>query len=215
MRLDDRQVRRQLNPNLSQLNLNLSQLNPNLSQHNPDLSQLNPNRYGDKFSSSIREAEVHEKDRVILEKIRAKEKKIQNMQEENRRIYMKEGGQETGLTAGQQAAVSRNDQNIEKLKEELLELQGRILQNNDMRGGRQHTCFSCITFLQRTCFSFPAFARPTSFLLRLPLSLPRLHMTFLSLSLPPLRTSGSAASVARAKKKEVPFILPQAKWPHP
>ena len=39
------------------------------------------------------------------------------MQEENRRIYMKEASQEEGLTAGQQACVSRNDNNIEKLKE--------------------------------------------------------------------------------------------------
>jgi len=74
-------------------------------------------KYGKKFSSTIDENEVNEKDRAILEKIRVKEKKIQNMQEETRRIYMKEAGQEDGLTAGQQACVSRNDSNIEKLKD--------------------------------------------------------------------------------------------------
>lgn len=74
-------------------------------------------KYGKKFSADIDESEVNEKDRAVLEKIRAKEKKIQNMQEENRRIYMKEASQEEGLTAGQQACVSRNDNNIEKLKE--------------------------------------------------------------------------------------------------
>ena len=55
----------------------------------------------------MNENEVHEKDRAIYEKIRVKERKIQNMQEENKRIYMKESNQESGLTAGQLACVSR------------------------------------------------------------------------------------------------------------
>jgi len=41
----------------------------------------------------LSETETNAKDTAILEKIKAKEQKIQNMQEENRRIYMKEASQ--------------------------------------------------------------------------------------------------------------------------
>ena len=45
------------------------------------------------FSKGLSETETNAKDTALLEKIKAKEQKIQNMQEENRRIYMKEASQ--------------------------------------------------------------------------------------------------------------------------
>ena len=44
-----------------------------------------------------------------MEKLRKKERKIENMQEETRRIYAKELSQPDGLTEGQLAAVAKND----------------------------------------------------------------------------------------------------------
>jgi pSer/pThr/pTyr-binding forkhead associated (FHA) protein len=80
-------------------------------------------KYGEKFSASIDDTEAkNSKDAEILEKIRKKERKIQNMQEENRRIYMKESSQEAGLTEGQMAAVSRNDKSIASLETEVEDL---------------------------------------------------------------------------------------------
>lgn len=84
-------------------------------------------KYGERYEAPIREEEVKsKKDQEILEKIRKKEKKIQNMQEENRRIYMKEQSQDDGLTEGQLAAVSRNDKAIEQLSEEIDQLVNQI-----------------------------------------------------------------------------------------
>ena len=60
-----------------------------------------------------------EKDKETMEKIKKKEKKIQNMQEENKRIFMKENSQDGGLTEGQSACVDRNDKNIAVLEEEI------------------------------------------------------------------------------------------------
>jgi len=90
-------------------------------------------KYGEKFSINLKESEIHEKDKHILEKIKLKEKKIQNMQEENRRIYLKEATQENGLTSGQVACVSRNDQLIENLKADIIELENKININNGHR----------------------------------------------------------------------------------
>lgn len=90
-------------------------------------------KYGEKFSSSVRDGDVHEKDRAVLEKIRAKERKIQNMQEENKKIYMKERSQDAGLTEGQEAAVARNDKRIEALKAEIEELEYSINLKNAQR----------------------------------------------------------------------------------
>ena len=92
-------------------------------------------KYGDKYSSTIIDSEVHEKDQEILEKIRAKERKIQNMQEEIRRIYMKENKQEGILTDGQSAAVKRNDDRIAQLTEEIAILENKIRTNNAHREG--------------------------------------------------------------------------------
>ena len=94
-------------------------------------------KYGESFSASLVESEIVDKDREIYEKIKAKEKKIQNMQEEIRRIYMKEKKQEGELTEGQQAAVQRNDQRIEVLKNEIEELEMKIRTNNKYRESGQ------------------------------------------------------------------------------
>lgn len=96
-------------------------------------------KYGDKFSVDIKDEEVNEKDQGVLEKIRKKERKIQNMQEEIRRIYLKENNQEDGLTAGQLAAVDRNDKAIAQLSEEIVvlvqQLKSKELQRQHGRRG--------------------------------------------------------------------------------
>lgn len=77
-------------------------------------------KYGDKYAISINESSLkNEKDAAIHDKIRMKERKIQNMQEENRRIYMKETSQDGGLTEGQMNAVKRNDVNILQHKNDI------------------------------------------------------------------------------------------------
>jgi pSer/pThr/pTyr-binding forkhead associated (FHA) protein len=83
-------------------------------------------KYGEKFSSTLSDADVSEKDQKLLEKVRKHERKIRNMQEEISKIYQKEGKQDEGLTAGQTAAVERNDKRIEVLKAELAGLEAQI-----------------------------------------------------------------------------------------
>lgn len=93
-------------------------------------------KYGDKFTANIGESEAkNSKDAEIMEKIRKKERKIQNMQEENRRIYLKEGAQEDGLTGGQAAAVARNDKSIASLTDEIAQLVGQIRAKATDRNG--------------------------------------------------------------------------------
>lgn len=75
----------------------------------------------------------NEKDKKILEKIKNQESKIQNMQEEIKRIYMKEASQPDGLTDGQNAAVDRNDKRITELKEIITELLDQIKIKNSHR----------------------------------------------------------------------------------
>lgn len=104
----------------------------------PDYVKNDPNYnriYGEKFSSSLKDSEVNEKDAAVLEKIRKKEKKIQNMQEEIKRIYMKEGKQDEGLTSGQAAAVERNDKRIEVLTAEVEAMEKTLREKNAQREG--------------------------------------------------------------------------------
>jgi hypothetical protein len=104
----------------------------------PDYVKNDPNYnriYGEKFSSTLKDSEVNEKDAAVVEKIRKKEKKIQNMQEEIKRIYMKEGKQDEGLTSGQAAAVERNDKRIEVLKEEVDAMLKTLREKNSQREG--------------------------------------------------------------------------------
>lgn len=93
-------------------------------------------KYGAKFESRLDLkdlAEYSEREKGIVEKIRKKERKIQNMQEENRRIFLKEGAQDGGLTEGQMAAVSRNDNRIQALQDEISALENELLSNSSAR----------------------------------------------------------------------------------
>ena len=60
------------------------------------------------------------------------------MQEETRRIYLKENSQDGGLTAGQVAAVERNDKSIEQLTADIdtlvNTLQSKNLQRQHKKG---------------------------------------------------------------------------------
>ena len=96
-------------------------------------------KHGKKYSAGLADessSETKEKDAAILEKIRTKERKIQNMQEEIRRIYLKEASQPDGLTEGQSAAVRRNDKRIEELKESIQDLLDQIKMKNAHREGK-------------------------------------------------------------------------------
>ena len=96
-------------------------------------------KHGKKYSAGLADessSETKEKDASILEKIRSKERKIQNMQEEIRRIYLKESSQPDGLTDGQSAAVRRNDKRIEELKESIQDLLDQIKIKNAHRDGK-------------------------------------------------------------------------------
>ena len=92
-------------------------------------------KYGDRYEAPINDDEAKsKKDLEILDKIRKKERKIQNMEEENRRIYMKEQSQDEGLTDGQLAAVARNDKSIEQLTAEIDNMIGEIRGKYDNDG---------------------------------------------------------------------------------
>ena len=107
-------------------------------------------KYGDKYAISISESSLkNEKDAAIHDKIRVKERKIQNMQEENRRIYMKETSQDGGLTEGQMNAVKRNDANILQHKNDIDNLVKQLQikeqdrnRNNSSINGSSGSCIS-------------------------------------------------------------------------
>lgn len=91
-------------------------------------------KYGDKYIANITNDEIHnDKDEKILEKIRKKETKIQNMQEEIRRIYVKESQQDDGLTTGQLQVIERNDKAIIQLQQEIDQLIHTIRDKNQIR----------------------------------------------------------------------------------
>ena len=83
-------------------------------------------------------------DKKILENIKKKERKIQNMQEENRRIYLKENSQDGGLTDGQVAAVERNDKSVEQLMAEIDTLVNTLQSKNLQRQHRKGTDTVCL-----------------------------------------------------------------------
>jgi pSer/pThr/pTyr-binding forkhead associated (FHA) protein len=93
-------------------------------------------KYGTKFESKLDESTMNEKDKGIVEKVKKKEKKIQNMQEENRRIYLKENSQEAGLTEGQKSAVHRNDERIQVLVDEIELLEHEIMLKQTSRSSQ-------------------------------------------------------------------------------
>lgn len=93
-------------------------------------------KYGAKFEVKLDESLIKsDKDRELLDKIRKNERKIQNLQEEIRRIYMKEHTQEDGLTAGQQSVISRNDKAIADLTTTISDLVKRLEQKQIDRIG--------------------------------------------------------------------------------
>jgi pSer/pThr/pTyr-binding forkhead associated (FHA) protein len=109
----------------------------------PEYLRKDPNyhrKFESTFSSKIKDADVDPKDNARLLKLRAKETKIQNMMEENRRIYMKEGSQDNGFTEGQAAAVARNDTRIEELTSEIEvlihEITGKKAQRENAKDGK-------------------------------------------------------------------------------
>lgn len=65
--------------------------------------------------------------------MRAKTTKIENMQLEITRIYAKESSQDGGLTEGQRAAVTRNEERIAQLREEIEALEDQIRGKNAQR----------------------------------------------------------------------------------
>ncbi|GAB5033991.1 smad fha domain-containing protein [Nannochloropsis oceanica] len=81
---------------------------------------------------TVDENEVHEKDRKLFERLRAKALKIEHMESEIGRIYAKENSQ-GGLTDGQRQAVARNEERIEKLKEEVEDIEEQIRGKNAAR----------------------------------------------------------------------------------
>eukprot|EP01033_Poteriospumella_lacustris_P012713 gene12713-9091_t len=93
-------------------------------------------KYGAKFEIALDESLIKsDKDRELLDKIRKNERKIQNLQEEIRRIYMKEHNQEDGLTTGQQSVISRNDKAIADLTTAVSDLVKRLEQKQIDRSG--------------------------------------------------------------------------------
>jgi pSer/pThr/pTyr-binding forkhead associated (FHA) protein len=111
------------------------------SEELPDYVKNDDNydrKHGKKYSAGLADdtSEVTEKDAAILEKIRTKERKIQNMQEEIRRIYLKESSQPDGLTDGQSAAVGRNDKRILELKESIEDLLNQLKMKSAHREGK-------------------------------------------------------------------------------
>ncbi|GFH18668.1 FHA domain-containing protein [Haematococcus lacustris] len=70
--------------------------------------------------------QLTEKQQKLADKIRQKEHKVKNMQTENDRISAKEK-QEGGLTPGQAAALVRNEQGMNKLRDEMEELEELLL----------------------------------------------------------------------------------------
>ena len=111
------------------------------SEELPDYVKNDENydrKHGKKYSAGLADetSELKEKDAAILEKIRTKERKIQNMQEEIRRIYLKESSQPDGLTDGQSAAVGRNDKRILELKESIEDLLNQLKMKSAHREGK-------------------------------------------------------------------------------
>lgn len=78
------------------------------------------------------EKSLSDADLKLIEKLRATQLKIQNIEQETRRIYMKESTQGE-LTEGQIAAVSRNDERIRVLTESNDELIS--IMKNKLAGG--------------------------------------------------------------------------------
>jgi hypothetical protein len=110
--------------------------NDTKKDHLPDYVKKDENysrKYYEKYSANINENEYDKKDAQLIEKIKLKERKIQNMQDENRKIYMKENSQENGLTEGQTNAIERNDKRIQEFQDQIDELIMTLKMKNEHR----------------------------------------------------------------------------------
>lgn len=101
-------------------------------------------KYGDKFEVNLSVIETSgtagKNTNKLIDRLKTKERKVQNLQEEIKRIYLKEGSQDNGLTEGQLAVVTRNDSYILQLKSEIDQILGQI--NSSMGNG--HTATSSV-----------------------------------------------------------------------
>ena len=73
------------------------------------------------------------------------------MQEETRRIYLKENSQDGGLTDGQVAAVERNDKSVEQLMAEIDALVNTLQSKNLQRQHRKGTDTVCLYVCMYVC----------------------------------------------------------------
>ena len=113
------------------------------NQHNndddlPDYVKKENNKNSKKYVAKIiNDDDINEKDRSIFEKIKVFERKIQNMEEEIRRINNKEF--ENGLTEGQLKVLSRNQEKISEFENEINNLIQQIQdRNNNRKTMRNH-----------------------------------------------------------------------------
>ncbi len=83
---------------------------------------------------SISKDDVHKKDVKVYEKMQKKQEKIDNMYLEIDRIRSKES-KSGGLTEGQEAQISKNEQAILKLTDEIATLEKSLQEKNDVRRG--------------------------------------------------------------------------------
>jgi pSer/pThr/pTyr-binding forkhead associated (FHA) protein len=85
------------------------------------------------LGSSLEKKDVDDKDKKLFEKLQKKLQKMRNLQEEKERIWAKEYKQDGGLTAGQQQQADRNDQQLQKLQQQIEEVEDTIRQRNNQR----------------------------------------------------------------------------------
>lgn len=97
----------------------------------PDYVKKEKDKSTKYVSKMINDNDINEKDRSIFEKIKLFERKIQNMEEENRRINNKEF--ENGLSEGQLKVLSRNQEKILEIENEIDILIQQIQDRNDNR----------------------------------------------------------------------------------
>lgn len=83
---------------------------------------------------SMTQDEMDAKDEVLWQRLQVKLGKMNNMEEENRRILNKEGGA-AGLSDGQATQKARNDKRISQLEKEVADIEEEIRRKNLQRGG--------------------------------------------------------------------------------
>ncbi|CAM9856292.1 unnamed protein product [Chrysoparadoxa australica] len=80
----------------------------------------------------VKEEDVNEKDRKAFEKLQAKALKIEHMHLEMEKIRAKDSAQ-GGLTQGQQNQISRNEERIKQLREQMGDIEATIREKNKQR----------------------------------------------------------------------------------